>query len=88
MLLRGIAFAEARRNSARRVFKSRDKTQGNGCGDKDAADLTSHDGPRQTRKAMMVYRPAEEPLSPVFPITFVSCDQKAAFEFRTRDGGR
>ncbi|EFN83954.1 Trafficking kinesin-binding protein 1 [Harpegnathos saltator] len=72
MLLRGIAFAEARRNSARRVFKSRDKTQSNGC-EKDIGDLSSHDGSRHTRTAMMVYRPVEEPLSPaVFPITFDS----------------
>ncbi|EZA48838.1 Trafficking kinesin-binding protein [Ooceraea biroi] len=71
MLLRGIAFAEARRNSARRVFKSCDKT--NGC-EKDvvASDL-SHDGSlvRHTRTAM-ICRPPEEPLSPVFSIPFES----------------
>ncbi|KAL6264318.1 hypothetical protein P5V15_004427 [Pogonomyrmex californicus] len=71
MLLRGIAFAEARRNSARRVFKNRDnKTQGNGC-ERDAASSDfSHDGSlaRHVRTTMMTYQPAEESLSPAFLI--------------------
>ncbi|XP_011630004.1 trafficking kinesin-binding protein milt isoform X1 [Pogonomyrmex barbatus] len=75
MLLRGIAFAEARRNSARRVFKNRDnKTQGNGC-ERDAASSDfSHDGSlaRHVRTTMMTYQPAEESLSPAFLIPFES----------------
>ncbi|KAL0107525.1 hypothetical protein PUN28_014681 [Cardiocondyla obscurior] len=69
MLLRGIAFAEARRNSARRVLKSRDKTQSNGC-ERDPAPDISQDGSlaRHVRTAMMARRSAEEPLCPVFPI--------------------
>lgn len=65
MLLRGIAFAEARRNSARLVFKGRERTQSTGC-EKDVADL-SQDESRHTRKPIMVCRAAD------FPITFVSC---------------
>ncbi|XP_028050005.1 trafficking kinesin-binding protein milt isoform X1 [Monomorium pharaonis] len=75
MLLRGIAFAEARRNSARRVFKGRDKTQGNnGCEKEAASDLSTHDGSlvRHVRKAMTAYRPTGEPLSPVFPVALES----------------
>lgn len=75
MLLRGIAFAEARRNSARRVFKSRDKTQGNGC-ERDAADLC-HDGSLARHVGRtMAHRPPEEPLSPIFPTPFVSCEKE------------
>lgn len=76
MLLRGIAFAEARRNSARRVFKSREKTQGNGC-ERDAASDVSHDGSlaRHVRTAMMAHRPAGELLSPVTLIPVVSCEK-------------
>lgn len=75
MLLRGIAFAEARRNSARRVFKGRDKTQGNGC-EKDIAPDLLHDGSsaRHTRTAMTAYRPPEEPLFPVL-VPFVSYEK-------------
>ncbi|KYM85413.1 Trafficking kinesin-binding protein 1 [Atta colombica] len=70
MLLRGIAFAEARRNSARRVFKNRDKTQG--C-ERDALDL-SHDGSlaRHVRMKMMAYQPMEVPLSSIFSNSFES----------------
>lgn len=81
MLLRGIAFAEARRSSARRVFKCRDKAQqGAGC-EKDAADVAHDESqPRHALKAMMVYRaPEEPPLSPVFPIPFVSCAKRIFF---------
>jgi len=70
MLLRGIAFAEARRNSARRVFKNRDKTQG--C----ERDL-SHDGSlaRHVRMKMMAYQPMEVPLSSIFSNSFVSYEK-------------
>ncbi|KAG5312884.1 TRAK2 protein, partial [Acromyrmex insinuator] len=69
MLLRGIAFAEARRNSARRVFKSRDKTQG--C-ERDAASDLSHGGSlaRHVRMEMMAYQPLEVPLSSIFSNSF------------------
>ncbi|XP_011065663.1 PREDICTED: uncharacterized protein LOC105152852 [Acromyrmex echinatior] len=71
MLLRGIAFAEARRNSARRVFKSRDKTQG--C-ERDAASDLSHGGSlaRHVRMEMMAYQPLEVPLSSIFSNSFES----------------
>ncbi|GAB1869297.1 Trafficking kinesin-binding protein 1 [Camponotus japonicus] len=75
MLLRGIAFAEARRNSARRVFKNRDKTQSsNGC-ERDVASDLSYDGPltRHMRTmTMMVRQSPEQPLSPVSPLPFES----------------
>jgi len=71
MLLRGIAFAEARRSSARRVFKNRDKTQGNGS-ERDALDL-SHDGSLARHVRTVPYQPAKVPL--VFPIPFVSCEK-------------
>ncbi|KAH0956068.1 hypothetical protein HN011_011824 [Eciton burchellii] len=69
MLLRGIAFAEARRNSARRVFKSCDKTQ---TSEKDMvpSDLFHDDSlARHMRRATMMYRfPGES----VFPIPLES----------------
>lgn len=81
MLLRGIASAEARRNSARRVFKSRDRAQANGC-DKDvvvvnvATDTLHDDGSsRGPARATIVHRAPEEgpPLAPVvFLIPLVS----------------
>ncbi|EFN71844.1 Trafficking kinesin-binding protein 1 [Camponotus floridanus] len=75
MLLRGIAFAEARRNSARRVFKNRDKTQSNNGCERDVASDLSYDGPltRHMRTmTMMVRQSPEQPLSPVSPLPFES----------------
>jgi len=63
MLLRGIAFAEARRNSARRVFKNRDKTQGNGS-ERDAASDLSHDGTLVRHVRTVPYQPAKVPRFP------------------------
>ncbi|KAK2579304.1 hypothetical protein KPH14_008258 [Odynerus spinipes] len=71
MLLRGIAFAEVRRNSARRVFKGRDKAQNSSC-EKEGNELSlsSNDASlmRQARRTIFLQSNDDQPNLGVVPI--------------------
>ncbi|KAF7405205.1 hypothetical protein HZH66_004111 [Vespula vulgaris] len=53
MLLRGIAFAEVRRNSARRVFKGRDKGQNTSC-EKEGNEFSNELTRQSTRRSLFL----------------------------------
>ncbi|KAI4473490.1 hypothetical protein M0804_015320 [Polistes exclamans] len=53
MLLRGIAFAEVRRNSARRVFKGRDKAQNSTC-EKEGNEISNEHTRQAARRALFL----------------------------------